>query len=652
MASLGMFGGSAPRIRRLQPMGNQFGPSIEDMRAQSIAEMQAGQAANEEMLQKLSNSGGRNSVPKPGGSFGLGPQGQPAPAPQAPSQAMSTNVATSSPNLGAFLQGPGGESPAIAQKIMQQELAYQARQPTPSPNANGQAMPAIFQDGQTMTGNQANAVGSIPLPFDAKKAIPMGDGPSGYSVGKRDWWGEVSKDPMFYLFNGQAGLDERRNEGIMSDYARQAAEESARREAAQEGSLRQWANSKNIDADAAVLAWRNNPEEFGKSVASAFGSGDMTAGNMWRSGIGGENVVAPIIGFEGSTPYSQTFEDGRLITTYGDNRPDSASEVTAQGTLAATIANNNMTNSLGRDRLAFDMDEAERKAVNGDPEFNAAQNARIYSDAMDAADAAMKNQGRLDTIARAALQFVENSKNYNSQGEGWWNDLGQALSMDTTGLKQLTDTIAPLIREPGSGGNSDADVNMFKSSVVSINNTKQANVNFANGAQALAGRNKEFVTYLSDAIDPNDPKSRQNANKIWLAYTEENPLYDPKTGELKSPPKFKDWLDIKTGRAVAPVTTSPMQMRTDRGSETIPAQSWSATTSGSARPVPTASTAPMGLRGGSGGGGGGQMGLGPRPSPAAPQSVQFQQPPPDIDPEDWKYFTPEMKQQYLAGRGQ
>ena len=472
---------------------------------------------------------------------------------------------------------------------------------------------------------------------------------SGYEPGKRDWMKEISSDPLGFFLTGTDGLSQKREEGILSDYARQAAEESARREAAQEGSLRQWANSKNIDADAAVLAWRNNPEEFGKSVASAFGSGDMTAGNMWRSGIGGENVVAPIIGFEGSTPYSQTFEDGRLITTYGDNRPDSASEVTAQGTLAATIANNNMTNSLGRDRLAFDMDEAERKAVNGDPEFNAAQNARIYSDAMDAVDAAKQTQGRYDTIAKAALTFVENSKDYNSQGEGWWNDLGQALSMDTTGLKQLTNTIAPLIREPGSGGNSDADIEMFKSSVVSINNPKQANVNFATGAQALAARNREYVTYLSDAIDPNDPKSRQNADRIWLAYANENPMYDPKTGKLQTTPKFKDWLDIKTGRAVAPITTSPMQMRTDRGSETIPAQSWSATTSGSARPVPTA---PMGLRGGSGGGGGGQMGLGPRPSPAAPQSVQFQQPPPDIDPEDWKYFTPEMKQQYLAGRGQ
>lgn len=465
---------------------------------------------------------------------------------------------------------------------------------------------------------------------------------------------ETGQELGEWLISGRETIENAKNDQL----ARQEADAAERRRVQQEAEAkaqrqRQRQEIVQLMGPQAGIAYDQNPTEFGKMVSERYGTNLMSQGQTLDRGIDvpGSRYTADVFGNNEGVLYQQS-GDGTVKQTKLQQSDDDANNAAET---AEDIRNNSMTNSRGlaeigvsRDRLNFDMDEAERKAVNGDPEFNAAQNARIYSDAMDAADAAMKNQGRLDTIARAALQFVENSKNYNSQGEGWWNDLGQALSMDTTGLKQLTDTIAPLIREPGSGGNSDADVNMFKSSVVSINNTKQANVNFANGAQALAGRNKEFVTYLSDAIDPNDPKSRQNANKIWLAYTEENPLYDPKTGELKSPPKFKDWLDIKTGRAVAPVTTSPMQMRTDRGSETIPAQSWSATTSGSARPVPTASTAPMGLRGGSGGGGGGQMGL----TPAAPRPIQSQQPPPGIDPEDWKYFTPEMKQQYLAGRGQ
>lgn len=198
--------------------------------------------------------------------------------------------------------------------------------------------------------------------------------------------------------------------------------------------------------------------------------------------------------------------------------------------------------------LALKQAEADAKA-SGDAVFDGSQLARIYTDNMNAVDEATKTQGRLDTIARTASQFVDESKDWNSQGGGWLNDVGQALSMKTSDLKQLTDTIAPLIREPDSGGNSDADVAMFKSSVVSVNNTKEANVKFAKGAQALAARNKEYVSYLSDAIEPNDPKSRQNANRIWLAYANENPMFDPKTGEVQTPPRFKDWLDVKMGNA-------------------------------------------------------------------------------------------------------
>jgi len=495
--------------------------------------------------------------------------------------------------------------------------AQTSNEPALGPVANTPTFPLF--------GSSAPKSGTI----DPKKAVPMAGQSSGYEPGKRDWWKEISSDPLGFFLTGTDGLSQKREEGILSDYARQTAEESAQKRQARVDE----AGLLGLEGRDANL-YINAPDKYYEAYAK----------NQEQTKLGkGERLVP---GFGGDEVYNQEWDvyNGQVGGTnadgsawvWGERQDKTPEQITAEQTLAATIDKNRNDYSLGQgrlkidgDRLAFDRDEAERKATYGDPEFTAAQNARIYSDSMDAVDEAMKNQGRLDTIARTALQFVESAKDYNSQGEGWWNDLGQALSMDTTGLKQLTDTIAPLIREPGSGGNSDADVAMFKSSVVSINNPKQANVRFANGAQALAGRNKEFVTYLSDAIDPNDPKSRQNANKIWLAYASENPLFDPNTGEVKAPPKFKDWLDIKTGRAVAPVTTSPMQMRTDRGVETIPAQSWSAVSSGGGRPGPTAPTAPMDWRSG--------------PSPAAPQPVQSQQPPPGVDPDDWQFMTPEQR---------
>jgi len=177
MASFPMFGGSAPRSRRLQPMGNSA-PSMEEMQAQTLAQMQASQAANDELMQRVQNtSGGRKNVPKPGGAFGAGPQVQPAPPPQPSSQNTSSDMATSAPTargmFGAFMQGPEAKPPApltpIDQKIMQQELAYQARQPAAESPQRGsaftppadptQAPAPIVMGGQSMTRDDAVASG-------------------------------------------------------------------------------------------------------------------------------------------------------------------------------------------------------------------------------------------------------------------------------------------------------------------------------------------------------------------------------------------------------------------------------------------------------------------------------------------------------------
>jgi hypothetical protein len=159
-------------------MGNQMAPSIEEMQAQTLAQMQAGQAANEEMLQRVQNtSGGSSKVPKPGGAFGAGPQVQPAPPPPPSAQATSTDVAMSGPAsrgvFGAFMQGPEAKPPPpltpIEQKIMQQELAYQARQQAAespqrgsafTPPTNLEQAPAPIKMGkQSMTREDAVASG-------------------------------------------------------------------------------------------------------------------------------------------------------------------------------------------------------------------------------------------------------------------------------------------------------------------------------------------------------------------------------------------------------------------------------------------------------------------------------------------------------------
>jgi len=93
MASFGLFGSSAPQIRRLQPSANVFGPTIEDLRAQQMAQLQAADAT------------------------------------------MQTRAR---PRLGAFGQGPANPAPAPAETP--------SRQPSPSYIPAATAKPSTAQD--------------------------------------------------------------------------------------------------------------------------------------------------------------------------------------------------------------------------------------------------------------------------------------------------------------------------------------------------------------------------------------------------------------------------------------------------------------------------------------------------------------------------
>jgi len=192
--------------------------------------------------------------------------------------------------------------------------------------------------------------------------------------------------------------------------------------------------------------------------------------------------------------------------------------------------------------------EMEAKAAGG-AVFEGPQLATIYNKGMDAIDEARKDQGRLDKIARTAEQFVSTAKDkgFWQQGEGFWNDMFQAFSMDTTTLKSLTDYIAPLMREAGSGSSSDRDIDMFKSAVVSVNNTPEANERFAKGASAIAKRNNEYVSFLTQAINPQDPQSRQKADQIWNIYKEDQSLFGDGGVVNEAVKPFDAWLSENMG---------------------------------------------------------------------------------------------------------
>lgn len=232
----------------------------------------------------------------------------------------------------------------------------------------------------------------------------------------------------------------------------------------------------------------------------------------------------------------------------------------------AEVADDQWRSEFGETKRQFDARMAAEKAAadakakaaaSGSAVFEGPQLATIYNKNMDAVADAEAAQSDLSTIAATAQQFLDVVGDDNwIQGESIISDLMQAGSFKTTELKALTDRIAPLMRKPGSGSSSDRDVEMFKRSVVNVNNTPEANKRFAQGAVAMAKRNQEYIDFLNQAITPSDPQSRQKANQLWGLYKNDVPLFDQKTGALLPQRSFSDWLAENMGAANAASTTA------------------------------------------------------------------------------------------------
>lgn len=125
-------------------------------------------------------------------------------------------------------------------------------------------------------------------PVDRKKAIPMAGEPSGYTPGKRDWMKEIGSDPLGFFLTGTDGLSQKREEGIMSDYARQSAEQSAQREA----EITRLMGS-NQPQDRMKLAYLMGDSELGKQVATNFAAANVGAGDSRVYGNGQDTYRAP-----------------------------------------------------------------------------------------------------------------------------------------------------------------------------------------------------------------------------------------------------------------------------------------------------------------------------------------------------------------------
>lgn len=165
---------------------------------------------------------------------------------------------------------------------------------------------------------------------------------SEYKPGQRDWWGEISSDPLGFILTGTNGLSAKRDEAMAYEAAQAAAAEKARREAVLMGQ----AQAAGLDPGG-ILAMQLNPEEFGKSYGTNYEAANVAEGASRVFGNGRETFTAPKMGVDGGYAYTQ----GPGGITWGDQRGQSYGEATDVATQAEVARHNRATEALERDKF-------------------------------------------------------------------------------------------------------------------------------------------------------------------------------------------------------------------------------------------------------------------------------------------------------------
>lgn len=371
-----------------------------------------------------------------------------------------------------------------------------------------------------------------------------------YQPGQRDWWKEISSDPFGFLLTGSDGLSDKRDEAMAYAAQEAAIEERARKEAA----LMAQAQAAGVDAGG-VLAMTLNPTEFGKSYGTNYEASNVAEGSNRVFGNNRETFTAPKMGVDGGIPYTQRPD----VTTWGPRRGASYAEENDQATLEETARNNDMTNSRGWAGIDVDRErlEIERaKAENG-------------------------GLGKLTPMQQAV-------------DKNWADDL---VSWETNGRGDFVNNMALLngaigkinagkeLSGPGSNfaGGWGRDVWGADGWAVQkdIEQVVQRNLKAVLGAQFTQSEGDRLI---QRAYDPSAEES-VNLRRLQMLQRQMEIAADQRSraseyfnqngtmvgfkGAMPTVADFETAID-------SAVTDAPMQMRTERGSETIPAQSWSA----------------------------------------------------------------------------
>lgn len=108
----------------------------------------------------------------------------------------------------------------------------------------------------------------------------------------------------------------------------------------------------------------------------------------------------------------------------------------------------------------------------------------------------------------------------------------RAFTPNNVEMRSITNKIAPTLRQAGSGAMSDKDLETFKTSIPNVGATGPTNQ--AIGARLRAGsmRERDYAAFMDEFARVNG--TTFGAQEKWDEYKTIHPLYDPKSGAVRS----------------------------------------------------------------------------------------------------------------------
>lgn len=153
--------------------------------------------------------------------------------------------------------------------------------------------------------------------------------------------------------------------------------------------------------------------------------------------------------------------------------------------------------------------------------------------------------------------------------------VGGMLNPELQEMQAITSKITPLARAAGSGTTSDFDARMMGQATVGIDKPRQVNENIADAHILVAENRQAKKAFVENYVEANGHE--QGAERMWRAYLEANPIFDPKEtasfglnkGRVDWQTWFRNAVDPQTGKLREGGAPGAGVMRFDRNGNLV-----------------------------------------------------------------------------------